>query len=90
VADDELADPDVSAERLLFRLFHETGVRVFEPVPLEERCTCSAERIEGMLRDNFSAEERQEMVVNGEIEVICEFCSADYHFHPHDFEDVKH
>jgi molecular chaperone Hsp33 len=90
VADDELADPDVSPERLLFRLFHEQGVRVFEPMPLEERCTCSAERIEGMLRDNFTAEERADMVVNGEIEVVCEFCSADYHFHLHDFDDVKH
>jgi len=87
VGDDELADPDVSAERLLFRLFHETGVRVFEPIDLEERCTCSAERIEAMLRDNFTAEERQEMVVDGEIEVVCEFCSADYHFKPHEFED---
>ena len=77
----------VSAERLLFRLFHETGVRVFEPMPLEERCTCSAERIEAMLRDNFSAEEREEMVVDGEIEVVCEFCSADYHFKPHEFDD---
>ena len=89
VADDELVDPGVSPERLLFRLFHETGVRVFEPTPLEERCTCSAERIEHMLRDNFSAEERAEMVVDGEIEVVCEFCSADYHFHPHEFDDVK-
>jgi len=86
VGDDELADPDLSAERLLFRLFHETGVRVFEPMPLEERCTCSAERIEAMLRDNFSPEERQEMAVDGEIEVICEFCSADYHFRPHEFD----
>jgi molecular chaperone Hsp33 len=90
VADDELADPAVSPERLLFRLFHETGVRVFDPVELEERCTCSAERIEAMLRDNFSAEERAEMTVNGEIEVICEFCSADYHFHPHDFDQTRH
>lgn len=87
VADDELADPDVSAERLLFRLYHETGVRVFEPMPLEERCTCSAERIEGMLRENFTAEERADMAVNGEIEVVCEFCSADYHFRPEEFED---
>lgn len=87
VADDELADPDLSAERLLFRLFNEPGVRVFEPVTLEERCTCSAERIEAMLRDNFTAEERQEMVVDGEIEVVCEFCSADYHFKPHEFEE---
>ncbi|HEY9011058.1 MAG TPA: Hsp33 family molecular chaperone [Devosia sp.] len=87
LGDDELADPDISAERLLFRLYHETGVRVFSPMPLEERCTCSAERIEAMLRDNFSAEERQEMVVDGEIEVVCEFCSADYHFKPHEFDD---
>jgi molecular chaperone Hsp33 len=90
ITDEELADPDLSGERLLFRLFHETGVRVFDPMPLEERCTCSAERIEAMLRDNFSAEERQEMVVDGEIEVVCEFCSADYHFKPHEFDETKH
>jgi molecular chaperone Hsp33 len=87
VADDELADPDLSAERLLFRLFNEPGVRVFEPIALEERCTCSAERIEAMLRDNFSPEEREDMVIDGEIEVVCEFCSADYHFKPHEFDD---
>ena len=87
VADDELADPDLSAERLLFRLFNEPGVRVFDPMPLEERCTCSAERIEAMLRDNFTPEEREDMVIDGEIEVVCEFCSADYHFKPHEFED---
>jgi molecular chaperone Hsp33 len=90
LADDELADPDLSAERLLFRLFHETGVRVFEPVDLEERCNCSAERIEAMLRDNFTADDRAEMLVDGEIEVICEFCSADYHFRPHEFGDEPH
>lgn len=90
VGDDELADPDLSAERLLFRLFNEPGVRVFEPIALEERCTCSAERIESMLRDNFTAEERADMVVDGEIEVVCEFCSTDYHFHPHEFGDAEH
>jgi len=89
VGDEELADPELSAERLLFRLFNEPGVRVFDPIALEERCTCSAERIEGMLR-NFSAEERADMVVDGEIEVVCEFCSADYHFKPHEFEDHGH
>jgi molecular chaperone Hsp33 len=87
VGDDELADPDVSAERLLFRLYHETGVRVFSPMPLEERCTCSAERIEAMLRDNFTAEDREEMLVDGEIEVVCEFCSSAYHFKPSEFDE---
>lgn len=54
---------------------------------LKERCTCSAARIEAMLRDNFTAEDRAEMLVDGEIEVICEFCSADYHFKPQEFGD---
>jgi molecular chaperone Hsp33 len=90
LSDAELADPDLSAERLLFRLYHETGVRVFEPMQMEERCTCSVERIEAMLQDSFSPEEREEMAVDGEIEVVCEFCSTAYHFNPHQFDDTGH
>lgn len=86
IEDAELADPSVSPEQLLFRLYHETGVRVFEPTAIEERCTCSAERIEDMLRNSFSSQERAEMAVNGQIEVVCEFCSSAYHFNPHQFE----
>ena len=85
----ELADPDLSSERLLFRLYHETGVRVFAPMPIVERCTCSADRIEDMLGTNFTAEDREEMAVDGEIEVVCEFCSAAYHFNPNQF-NAKH
>ncbi|MDB5612744.1 MAG: Hsp33 family molecular chaperone [Devosia sp.] len=85
----ELADPDLSSERLLFRLYHETGVRVFAPMPMVERCTCSADRIEDMLATNFTAEDREEMAVDGEIEVVCEFCSTAYHFNPNQFE-AKH
>lgn len=86
VTDAELVDPDLSPERLLFRLYHERGVRVFTPEPLVERCSCSAQRIEDMLRESFSSADRAEMAVNGEIEVVCEFCSTAYHFNPHQFE----
>jgi len=89
VADVELADPEVSPERLLFRLYHETGVRVFPGLPIEERCTCSAERIEEMLANSFTDEEREDMSVDGEIEVVCEFCSTAYRFNPHQFH-AKH
>jgi molecular chaperone Hsp33 len=85
----ELADPELSSERLLFRLYHETGVRVFSPIAVEERCTCSVDRIEDMLANSFSTEEREDMAVEGEIEVVCEFCSTAYHFNPHQFE-AKH
>ena len=90
LTDAELADPDLSAERVLFRLYHETGVRVFEPIELEERCTCSVERIEAMLQNSFTAEERQDMAVDGEIEVVCEFCSTAYSFNPHQFDNDEH
>lgn len=86
VSDFELVDPEVSPERLLFRLFHEQGVRVFDTQPMEERCSCSAERIEDMLLNSFSQKDREEMAVDGEIEVVCEFCSSAYHFTPAHFE----
>ena len=37
--------PALSSERLLYRLFHERGVRVFEAQPVHEECRCSRERI---------------------------------------------
>lgn len=82
--DAELADPELSSERLLFRLYHETGVRLFDPQPLVERCTCNAERVEQMIFD-FTPEDRADMVVDGQIEVVCEFCSTHYHFNPNQF-----
>lgn len=86
VSDLELTDPDISPERLLFRLYHETGVRVFPSTPLVERCVCSVERIEDMLANSFTEEDRQDMQVDGEIEVVCEFCSTAYRFNPHQFQ----
>ncbi|WP_420336036.1 Hsp33 family molecular chaperone [Roseibium sp.] len=79
VQDDELTDPEVSVEMLLFRLFHERGVRLFDAQPLADKCRCSREKIEGVLA-GFSAEEIDEMTVNGRIEVTCEFCNAKYDF----------
>ena len=80
----ELIDPTVGAERLLFRLFHEHGVRVFEGVHVVDECSCSRERIRGIL-DNFSAEEIADSVEDGEIRVNCEFCSKEYRFEPEEF-----
>ncbi len=79
VADDELTDPAVSPERLLFRLFHERGVRVFRPVRLEDNCTCSRARVEKVL-DQMDVGEIADAAVGGEIEVRCEFCGLRYHF----------
>ena len=82
LGEDELIDPTVAPERLLWRLFHEDGVRVFEPAPLTAACRCSRERIVSVLR-SFPAEERGEMVEgDGLIRVTCEYCSRTYALEP--------
>ncbi len=86
VEDHELIDPAVSSERLLYRLFHERGVRVFEGQPVHEECTCSHERIMAMMR-RFSPEDRRDMVGdNGRIGITCEFCSRFYDLDPSEVE----
>lgn len=78
LGDDELVDPQVSSERLLFRLFHEDGVRLFEPRDLNAACRCSDERILSVLR-SFAPDERAEMLTDeGAIQVTCEYCARVY------------
>ena len=81
----ELIDPTLSGERLLFRLFNERGVRVYEPTPLAAVCRCSAEGVDAMLR-SFPPHEVKEMVGDdGMIGVTCEFCSTKRVFDPADY-----
>lgn len=82
VEDHELIDSTVSSERLLYRLFHERGVRVFTPQGVHEACRCSRERITAMLAA-FSDDDRRHTVGdNGRIGVTCEFCSRFYDIDP--------
>ncbi len=78
IGEDELVDPELTSNQLLFRLFHEDGVRVFDPRMLAAVCRCSQERIESVLK-SFEAAEREDMVEpDGKIHVTCEFCSRLY------------
>ena len=86
IEDHELVDPTLSSERLLFRLFHERGVKVFQPQSVRDACRCSRDRIDAMLR-RFSPQERTDMIGdNGRIGVTCEFCSTLREFDPQDFD----
>ncbi|UXN02822.1 MULTISPECIES: Hsp33 family molecular chaperone [unclassified Bartonella] len=84
VESDELTDPDVPSERLLYRLFHEQGVRVFEATTIIDDCSCSREKIYDVL-STLSAEEIADSTEDGKISVTCEFCSTHYDFDPADF-----
>ena len=88
VEDVELIDPALSSEQLLYRLFHERGVRVFRARALRAQCSCSRESVEAMLR-SFPQRDRDDMVEDGVISVTCEFCSATYVFEPAEVADKK-
>jgi molecular chaperone Hsp33 len=83
VEDVELIDPALSSERLVYRLFHEPGVRVFRAAPVRAECSCSRDNVEAMLK-SFSQADRDHMVEDGKISVTCEFCSANYQFAPNE------
>ena len=84
LADDELVDPMISPETLLFRLFHEDGVRLEGAKALTAVCRCSKDRIAGMLA-SFDPAERADMVEDdGKIHVTCEYCAKVYELTPDD------
>lgn len=76
---DELTDPDLPPRRLLYRLFHEETVRVFDTQPVEARCRCSRERIIGILR-SLPPQDVTEMREDKVTTVTCEFCNTTYEF----------
>ena len=89
VGEDELIDPLLSSQQLLFRLFHEDGVRVFGSQPLRAFCRCSQERIEGVLK-SFDAADRDGMIEpDGKIHVTCEYCSKLYAVEPEALETAN-
>jgi molecular chaperone Hsp33 len=75
----ELLDPALAPNDLLYRLFHEDGVRVFTPSAVRAGCRCSRERVERVLR-SFPAEEVRSLMVDGRVVATCEFCSSVYTF----------
>lgn len=82
VEDHELLDPTLSAERLLYRLFHEEGVRASQALPLETFCRCSRERVETFIA-TFKGDDIAGMLDdNGKIAITCEFCNEIYRFDP--------
>lgn len=65
-------------EELLYRLFHEEEVRLFDAQDICFHCGCSRERVETMLRSLGQTEAEAVLEEQGKIEIICEFCNANY------------
>lgn len=78
--DAELTDPALDREDLLYRLFHDEGVRVFEPQPIVKGCRCTRDRLEGILSSMPDDDLRDMADEGGNITMTCQFCSQDFKF----------
>lgn len=75
-------------QQLLHRLFYEEDLRVFDPRPVFFRCSCSRDRVVGMLRMLGRDEVRSVIAERGDVEVHCEFCNRRYAFDAVDSEAI--
>lgn len=82
----ELLDPGLTPDALLFRLFHEDGVRVFDPRRLEDSCRCSRERSGRMLVALGRDELADLKLEDGTVEVTCQFCNRSERFSDADLD----
>ena len=80
--DDELADPALTPAALLHRLYHEDGVRVFEPIEVRDACGCSAARVAAVLQ-KVDLQERRDMAdPDGLLTAKCQFCAREHRLDP--------
>lgn len=80
IEDHELLDPNLTAEQLLLRLYHEEGVIIERVTPLKTYCKCSREKISNVLA-SFGEDDINDMTGDdGQITVTCEFCARSYAF----------
>ncbi len=85
VSPDELLNPELAATDLLFNLYHERGVRVFEAKPLRHACRCSRVRVSKTL-SSFPRAEIEGMCIDDKVAVTCEYCGTEYAFEQRDLD----
>jgi len=78
ITNDELLELD--QDTVLYRLFNEQPVRLFEPKALKFACSCSRERSESALLSLGKDEVEALLIEKGSIDIDCQFCNQHYHF----------
>lgn len=77
---EELLDPSLEPERLLFRLYHAEDLQLYEAHDLVARCRCSTARVESTLK-SFPRDEIDTLRDDaGHVVVTCEYCKRSYSF----------
>jgi len=84
--EDELLSPVLHSADVLYRLFHEDGVRVYPALPLKHECRCSQKRAESVVASLPVDDIEHILDEQGEFVMKCEFCSHEYHLTENDIK----
>jgi len=88
VTDGEMLSPVLSMQDILYRLFHEDGVRVYPAKPVRFKCRCTRARVIDILRTIPKPELEELCEKEGKVSITCEFCSEKYDFSKSQVQDV--
>jgi molecular chaperone Hsp33 len=77
------------ATEVLYRLYHQEEVTVYEPQDVCFRCTCSRERCADALMTLPGEEVLEMLEEDGKIEMHCDYCGSDYAFDAMDLATYK-
>jgi len=77
------------ANDVLWRLYHEEEVTVYDPQSVEFKCTCSRERCAGALKTLPDEEIDSILADEGEIDMHCDYCGNHYIFNAMDIAEIR-
>ncbi|MCU7834082.1 MAG: Hsp33 family molecular chaperone HslO [gamma proteobacterium symbiont of Taylorina sp.] len=86
IKDDELLTLD--AKKILYRLYHEEDIRLFNAQSVYFKCTCSRKKVTKMLHSINHQEAAEIIKEQGNISVDCEFCGKTYQFDEIDIAEI--
>ncbi|NHH99458.1 Hsp33 family molecular chaperone HslO [Oceanimonas sp. MB9] len=78
----------LDAQEVLYRLYHQEAVRVFDPQPVRFQCTCSKEKCEQALLQVGQEEAMEIIQEQGNIEMHCDYCGRHYRFDGSDVQNL--
>ena len=74
---EEFLSTNLTSEEILYRLFNELEVTVYEKIIIKDQCRCSDEKIKFAI-ESLSKKELKEIAdENGNVKVVCEFCKKE-------------
>jgi molecular chaperone Hsp33 len=84
VRQDELLDPNLAPQDIVFRLFNSMAPHSAPARPVVDQCRCDADKVEQMLRQLDPAALTELATAAGTLDVVCEFCKTSRSFHKDD------